>query len=78
MDVKIAFLNSDLGEDVYVTQLEGFESIDSQKVCKLQRSILDLRRPLEVGTSILMKRSKYLISSKMRMIHVCIRRLVGV
>ena len=42
MDVKTTFLNDDLVEDVYMTQLEGFESIDSQKVCKLQRSIYGL------------------------------------
>ena len=44
MDVKIAFLNDDLVEDVYMTQLEGFESIDSHKICKLQRSIYGLKQ----------------------------------
>ena len=44
MDVKTIFLNGDLVEDVYMTQLEGFESIDSHKICKLQRSIYGLKQ----------------------------------
>ena len=44
MDVKTAFLNGDLVEDVYMTQPEGFESIDSHKICKLQRSIYGLKQ----------------------------------
>ena len=44
MDVKITFLNDDLVEDVYMTQPEDFESIDSKNVCKLQRSIYGLKQ----------------------------------
>ena len=44
MDVKTAFLNGNLIEDVYMTQLEGFaHSENSGKVCKLQRSIYGLK-----------------------------------
>ena len=43
MDVKTAFLNGNLAEDVYMTQLEGFTSKDGNKVCKLQISIYGLK-----------------------------------
>ena len=44
MDVKITFLNGNLIEDVYMTQLEGFvHSENSGKVCKFQRSIYGLK-----------------------------------
>ena len=44
MDVKTAFLNGNLLEDVYITQPEGFaHPEDSRKVCKLQRSIYGLK-----------------------------------
>ena len=45
MDVKIAFLNGNLLEDVYMTQPEGF--VDPKypnRVCKLQRSIYGLKQ----------------------------------
>ncbi|GJY85936.1 retrovirus-related pol polyprotein from transposon TNT 1-94 [Tanacetum coccineum] len=45
MDVKTAFLNGYLDEDIYMVQLEGF--IDPnfpRKVCKLQRSIYGLKQ----------------------------------
>jgi hypothetical protein len=45
MDVKTAFLNGNLTEDVYKTQPEGF--IDPKydgKICKLQKSIYGLKQ----------------------------------
>ena len=44
MDVKTAFLNGNLIEDVYMTQPEGFISNDPKKVCKLNRSIYGLKQ----------------------------------
>src|SRR3954463_754866 len=45
MNVKTAFLNGKLLEDVYMTQPEGFVNPeDASKVCKLQRSIYGLKQ----------------------------------
>ncbi|KAK8634151.1 hypothetical protein V6N13_014980 [Hibiscus sabdariffa] len=45
MDVKTAFLNGKLEEDVYMTQPEGFATPENAgKVCKLQRSIYGLKQ----------------------------------
>ena len=44
MDVKIAFLNEELEEEVYMIQLEGFTSTDESKVCNLHRSIYELKQ----------------------------------
>ena len=44
MDVKTAILNGNLTEEVYMTQPEGFTSMDSKKVCKLQKSIYGLKQ----------------------------------
>ena len=45
MDVKTAFLNGDIEEEIYMSQPEGFISTgDEQKVCKLQRSIYGLKQ----------------------------------
>ena len=46
MDVKTAFLNGCLEEDVYMDQLEGF-SINGKEhlTCKLKKSIYDLNKP---------------------------------
>ena len=44
MDVRTAFLNGELEEEVYMMQPEGFASIDESKVCKLNRSIYGLKQ----------------------------------
>ncbi|KAL0453738.1 UNVERIFIED_CONTAM: putative transposon Ty5-1 protein [Sesamum latifolium] len=48
MDVKTAFLNSFVEEDIYMDQSEGFISIgEEQKVCHLQRSICGLKQAFQ-------------------------------
>ncbi|KAL0285041.1 UNVERIFIED_CONTAM: Retrovirus-related Pol polyprotein from transposon RE2, partial [Sesamum calycinum] len=45
MDVKTAFRNRFIEEEIYIDQLEGFTSVgEEQKVCHLQRSIYGLKR----------------------------------
>ncbi|EOX99199.1 Copia-like pol polyprotein, putative [Theobroma cacao] len=45
MDVKIAFLNGNLEKKVYMVQIEGFhESKSESLVCKLQKSIYNLKQ----------------------------------
>ncbi|GJS84205.1 retrotransposon protein, putative, ty1-copia subclass [Tanacetum coccineum] len=45
MDVKTAFLNGYIDEDIYMVQPEGFvDPNHPRKVCKLQRSIYDLKQ----------------------------------
>ena len=45
MDVKTAFLNGDIEEELYMVQPKGFvDSKNADKVCKLQRSIYGLKQ----------------------------------
>ena len=45
MDVKTAFLNGNIEEELYMVQPEGFVNPeDAGKVCKLQRSIYGLKQ----------------------------------
>ena len=45
MDVKTAFLNGDIDEELYMIQPKGFvDPKDANKVCKLQRSIYGLKQ----------------------------------
>ena len=45
MDVKTAFLNGDLNEEVYMVQPEGFEANDSGTlVCRLKKTIYSLKQ----------------------------------
>ena len=45
MNVKTAFLNGYIEEDIFMEQHNGFKSKDSSKVCKLNRSIYGLKQP---------------------------------
>ncbi|KAL0394814.1 UNVERIFIED_CONTAM: putative transposon Ty5-1 protein [Sesamum latifolium] len=45
MDVKTAFLNSYVEEEIFIDQPEGFTTVgEKQKVCRLQRSIYGLKQ----------------------------------
>ena len=45
MDVKMAFLNENLSEDVYMIQPEGFvDPTNARKICKLRKSIYGLKQ----------------------------------
>ncbi|PKI53823.1 hypothetical protein CRG98_025782 [Punica granatum] len=44
MDVKTAFLNGDIEEDIFMDQPKGFEFNNKSKVCKLKRSIYGLKQ----------------------------------
>jgi hypothetical protein len=45
MDVKMAFLNGNLSEDVYMIQPEGFvDPKNAEKICKLEKSIYGLKQ----------------------------------
>ncbi|KAL0405531.1 UNVERIFIED_CONTAM: hypothetical protein Slati_3867000 [Sesamum latifolium] len=78
IDVKTAFLNDFVEEEIFMDQSEGFTTVgEEQKVCRLQRSIYGLKQASEVGTRILMKSYGVMISSRMTMILVYTRRSVG-
>ena len=44
MDIKIAFLNGDLEEEIYIEQLEGYVVHGQEhKICKLIKSMYGLK-----------------------------------
>ena len=45
MDVKSAFLNGDLEEEVYIKQLEGFLLLENEDyVCRLKKALYGLKQ----------------------------------
>ncbi|GJX22575.1 retrotransposon protein, putative, ty1-copia subclass [Tanacetum coccineum] len=76
MDVKTAFLNGYLDEDIYMVQLKGFiDPNHPRKVCKLQRSIMVLSKHQEARIKDLMRKSKSLVLLNILMSHVYIKKL---
>ncbi|KAL0405222.1 UNVERIFIED_CONTAM: hypothetical protein Slati_3836100 [Sesamum latifolium] len=78
MDVKTAFLNGFVEEEIFMDQLEGFTVVgEEQKVCRLQRSIYGLKQAFQSWNTVLMKSYGVMISSRTTMILVYTRRSVG-
>ena len=48
MDVKCAFLNGDLTEDIYMQQPQGF-STNPSLVCRLKKSLYGLKQAPGLG-----------------------------
>ena len=72
MDVKTAFINGNLEEEIYMLQSEGFIAKNQEhRVCKLKRSIYGLSKHLGHRTSDLIKQSSHLVLNKILMNHVC-------
>ena len=61
IDVKTAFLNRELEEEVYMIQLEDFISTDEFKVCKLQKSIYGLKQASRSWNIYSIKWSEYMV-----------------
>ncbi|KAL0295190.1 UNVERIFIED_CONTAM: hypothetical protein Scaly_3108500 [Sesamum calycinum] len=56
MDMKMAFLNEFVEEEIYMDQSEVFTSVgEEQKVCHLQRSIMVSNKLPGAGISVLMR-----------------------
>ena len=79
MDVKTAFFNGFLEEDVYVTQPEGFHDLENpKKVCKLKKFIYELKQAYRSWNLHFYEAIKMFGFLKMKMNLVFTRSLVGV
>jgi Reverse transcriptase (RNA-dependent DNA polymerase) len=79
MNVKTAFLNENLEDDVYMILPTYFEHPkNAGKVCKLLRSIYELKQVSWIGIFDLTKKSKSLASSNAKKNLMYTEKLVGV
>ena len=75
-NVKIAFLNGYIKEDIFMEQPKAFESKESSKLCNIDLSMVSSKLQ-RVGIIVSMRLSVLMVSLRMRMSHVFTRRLVG-
>ena len=53
MDIKTAYLNADIDEEIFMQQPDGFEIYNDQGnpfVCKLNKSLHGLKQSCRIGT----------------------------
>ncbi|KAL0445836.1 UNVERIFIED_CONTAM: hypothetical protein Slati_1711500 [Sesamum latifolium] len=78
MDVKTAFLNGFVEEEIFMDQPEGFTAVgEEQKVCRLQRSIYGLKQASRSWNTRFDEVIRVMISSRTTVILVYTRRSVG-
>ena len=72
MDVKTAFLNGKLNEEIYMQQLEGYvKPGEEHLVCKIEKSLYGLKQSSRVGIKLSGKVLKRLVLLKPQQIPVC-------
>ena len=73
MDVKTTFLNGKITEEVYLEQLEGFESHNPKKiVCRLKRALYVLKQAPRAWYERIDKYLTSLGSPRMKLIQIYI------
>src|SRR5665213_3374868 len=66
MDVKTAFLNGDLNEEIYMTVPEGIDHDLTSAVCRLNRTLYDLKQSPQMWNQ---KIDQYLINQRYIQLH---------
>ena len=79
MDIKIVFLNGDIDKIIYMVQPKNFVSRDLKNmVCKLEKSIYELKQASNSGTTSFTKQLSHLVLKQMLLMIMCIKNLSGV
>ena len=72
MDVKTAFLNGNLDEEIYMKKPKGYvDTKNPDYVCKLQKSLYGLKQAVRCRNSVIDQSFKDSGYFKIKQIHVC-------